>query len=201
VRGVVRSALALAAAWIAAMVGCSGNAVVIATLPAAEDAATPLRCTGNSDDGGSDCPPGTYCEKPTCDSPAGTCQLVPAVCDDVEQPYCGCDGVTYFNDCLRKLNGIASSVALPCQLDSAQVCGAATGETCPLGASCAQFTRAGPPPCPMSAVGTCWVLPLQCPPASPGDVRWRECGGGEPCVDTCTAIQSGGVYQHAMMCP
>jgi hypothetical protein len=196
-RGAVGLAFAMAVVGVVPVAACSRESVILATLPAEEDAAPPLRCATDQD-----CLPGAYCDKPSCDAPTGTCQIVPAVCDDVEQPSCGCDGITYFNDCLRKANGIASSTALPCDLASALLCGGATGETCDGGALCAQFTRGPPGPCPMGAVGTCWVVPMQCPmPPPPGDMRWKACGGEVPCVDTCTAIQSGGVYQHAIMCP
>jgi hypothetical protein len=174
---------------------CNGSDVVLATLPAGDDAATPVRCEGDGD-----CPAGAYCDKASCDAASGTCEIVPATCDNNEMPSCGCDGVTYFNDCLRKAGGIASSTAMSCQLGVAQTCGGTSDAKCPTGAVCAQLTRTGPPPCPTNVIGECWVLPPQCPAAGPMDMKWSPCGPGAQCVDTCTAIASGGVYQNAPTC-
>lgn len=187
--------LVAAASWLLLTLGCSGPDIVLATLPAEGEAATPQRCATPGD-----CPAGTYCDKPTCDAGSGTCEILPAVCDGNEQPTCGCDGVTYFNDCLRKANGIASSTAMSCPFDSAYLCGF-SGQKCPEGAMCAQLVRGGPGPCPATPPGICWVLPPQCPLPGPYDLRWDSCVSGGPCVDTCTAIATGGVYQHTIACP
>ena len=195
--------LAAVASWLLLTLGCSGPDVVLATLPAEEEAATPQRCAttqGDASDPVSDCPAGTYCEMPTCGSASGTCQLLPAICDNNEQPTCGCDGVTYFNDCLRQANGIASSTPMPCSFDSAYLCGF-SGQMCPEGAMCAKLVRGGQGQCTANSPGICWVLPLQCPQPGPYDLRWDSCVSGGPCVDTCTAIATGGVYQHTIACP
>ena len=40
-----------------------------------------------------------------CDSPnaTGTCVATPGMCGDIYQPVCGCDGMTYPNDCERQI--------------------------------------------------------------------------------------------------
>jgi hypothetical protein len=47
------------------------------------------------------CIPGHFCFEPTCTatSNGGLCVPVPTTCDAVLEEVCGCDGVTYDNDC------------------------------------------------------------------------------------------------------
>ena len=61
-------------------------------------------CTSSLDPS---CPYGTFCEFPTgfC-TPAGIpgeCTEIPSDCLDIWDPVCGCDGVTYGNDCVRQV--------------------------------------------------------------------------------------------------
>ena len=75
-----------------------------------------IRCDGPT---GVPCPPGSVCDglPGRCDSTSedGICVPVPDVCPDREHPVCGCDGVTYRNNCERIKAGIRLLHFGPCQ--------------------------------------------------------------------------------------
>jgi hypothetical protein len=70
---------------------------------------------------GEPCPEGFVCELPAghCDTAdlQGRCVEKPEVCPDLYRPVCGCDGVTYGNDCERRQKGIQKEHDGPCECD------------------------------------------------------------------------------------
>lgn len=64
------------------------------------------------------CPSGEFCQNPpgTClvSDQQGTCELVPEVCTLQLAPVCGCDGMTYDNDCFRSAARVSKAHDGPC---------------------------------------------------------------------------------------
>jgi hypothetical protein len=178
------------AAWLAistAITGCSEDTIVLATVP---DAGPRARCSADAE-----CPAGTYCDKQGCFDPAGFCVGLPASCEDDEQPVCGCNHVTYFNDCLRRAAGIAASTNGECQRGGTMCGGGPYGSACFSGAVCAHLSPAA---CDPGAPGVCWVLPAAHPTTS-SPQRWDACDHTARCVSTFDAIRSGAPYLPSAM--
>lgn len=166
--------------FLSFLLGCTGDPVVLANLPKHDKTDDEgIRCVDNDDCDG-------YCDKSACADEAGVCRLYPILCGNEQEPTCGCDGVTYFNDCLRRAAGIAAAVAGPCER-GAKKC-KEEGD-CPDPACCSRLLGSDPNRCDKNPPGTCWVLPSTCAPSSD---RWVACDPHESrCNDTCGAIRSG----------
>lgn len=179
-----------------AAAACSADDVVVATqAPPASTAPPPITgpvCASNDD-----CSPNAFCEKATCDAPKGTCILRPLTCEATGGRICGCDQLTYWNDCLRKQAGVAAATPGECKL----------GKPCASPADCgfelASCAKLFPPSvkCMPDLPGTCWVLPPICPTEMMMQNEWKLCQPGPPmmgkCSSTCEAIRDGAVYRHA----
>lgn len=107
-----------------------------------------------------DCGNYFFCQKDSCSEAMGACEPRPVLGDPNPDPVCGCDGVTYWNDSLRRQFGIASSTPGECS-GYARRCN--SGEDCGVfGMFCARILPPGhscdpelyPPP-----EGTCWAVP------------------------------------------
>ncbi len=178
-------ALAVAAAGGLVAGGCSPSDAVVAYKKVTDGG-------GAGSDGGpclqsSDCEEGFFCSKADCLADGGTCQGRPAASDCPSEfgAACGCDGVKYWNDCLRRVAGVNPSNCLgqstpPCQ-SSAECPGADAGAVC---------SKLG---CGLPYGGICWVLPASCPADTiyTIPVTFERCSSpGECGLDLCSAIRS-----------
>jgi hypothetical protein len=158
----------------------------------ADDASPP---PGPSCKSNADCAPNEYCSKNKCGDAVGGCEQRPDLCDDSTQLHCGCDGVTYWNDCLRQRDGAMASTDGGCAVGAAP-CDDNAGSKCPVNdAACARLVYGQA--CPQNLPGVCWVLPDQCPSPGPPGPMWLSCGGPNACTDLCGAISTSMPFQSA----
>lgn len=156
-----------------------------------------------------DCVDGMFCEKPTCGAATGLCESRPTVCAAQESPVCGCDGISYFNDCLRRASGITASTPGECGR-RAQVCGGPVAEACPGQAYCSRIDASSPTCQPVGppTLGKCWILPAVCPSGALSGDRFIACAPSDPlapptqwgCVNACEAIRSERPHLRALRC-
>jgi Kazal-type serine protease inhibitor domain len=143
-----------------------------------------------------DCMPGWLCEKQGCDALTGVCVPWPLFCPPAPAPVCGCDGITYWNDCIRLQSPGHAQQQSPDQC-RANACTCEVGADCMVPyASCSHLLPTGEV-CG-HGMGACWVLPPQCEPSADSKM-WRECKPPDPgqlpgCLDTCNAIATEHTY-------
>jgi len=154
-------------------------------------------------DPGAVCGPDQFCEGPggACGSDsAGMCAQVPDGCYGVYDPVCGCDEVTYNNDCERQVAGVwlahpgPCRTALPCTVDPSGL------NTCAAGMFCETEIGVCPKTGDEPALGYCVSFEdcsgPQCPPAGPvcgcdggeynDDCQRRLAGVNAACCGPCT---------------
>jgi hypothetical protein len=146
-----------------------------------------------------DCPDSRECQKNSCADATGQCEPRPVFCELAPKPVCGCDQVTYWNECVRRQGGAVAGTPGECRANARECASAAD---CGVeGASCPRLYSPPEEPCtspPEARRGICWVVPLDCESGDPR--RWSECQSGPPpgppplCVDTCEALRSDGSY-------
>ncbi|MET0412355.1 MAG: hypothetical protein ABW217_13725 [Polyangiaceae bacterium] len=147
-----------------------------------------------------DCELDELCAKRECDSPRGVCQRRPLSCDDAGvSPVCGCNGITFFNDCLRQQSGVNLARQSECRFP--RRCGGESQERCPADSYCARLYPPNTTVCSEDFPGVCWVLPAECDTDSPSTDRYRRCEDpSSACVDRCAAIRSEVPYVVALRC-
>ena len=69
-------------------------------------------------------------ERTDCAQPVGACKLRPVLCDPTMAFSCGCDRVTYWNDCIRQRSGVTASTPDYCKTNVAK-CDDPSASTCP----------------------------------------------------------------------
>jgi len=119
---------------------------------------------------GGQCSPSMICDIHGCyPGASGTCQPKPASCAEMWAPVCGCDGVTYPNDCYRLMSGVPLQHQGSCAsgndagpwtdavLPPPPVCGPFPGGQCPYSMVCNIQS------CYPGASGICLPKPSSCP--------------------------------------
>lgn len=155
---------------------------------AGEPDADPTRelCTTSEE-----CGKGRYCSRRRCEDAQGECASRDTVCPTAQDPVCGCDGISYFNDCLRRQNGVTAYTLGECSETEARTCGLADPAPCPEGAFCGRLSSEPDPSLMICEVdllwvrGRCWVTPA-CDPQARGGEEYIPCvpavslAGGTP---------------------
>jgi hypothetical protein len=108
------------------------------------------------------CQSGQFCryELGTCGAAdqTGVCTAVPDACDTVLDEVCGCDDVTYSNECEAERAGVSVVSRGACEGGDEQICGGIAGLPCDEGEYCQ--TNIGE--CCCDFLGVCTAIPEVC---------------------------------------
>jgi hypothetical protein len=88
----------------------------------------------------------------------GKCEALPDACDAVYDPVCGCDDVTYGNECEANSAGVSVAKFEACTDDEGTVCGGIQGLACAPG----EYCNTGELACAPDATGVCEAKPEAC---------------------------------------
>jgi hypothetical protein len=139
-------------------------------------------------------------EGQVCDLPPGECQSAdleghcrarPEYCAQYFDPVCGCDGITYSNDCARLSAGVQLAHFGPCFARCAP-----DGEACPEGTICLPRPGTCDP-----ASGVCTPVSETCPLLAAPFPLLAVCGcDGETYDSLCSAVEAGVGVAHEGTC-
>jgi hypothetical protein len=198
-RSLALTTATLATALVAIALACGTHPLLVGTI-AADAGRTPCD-TEDAGDGG-----GQFCST-TCGSKSGFFESTHSLDCSAYGPECGCDGINYYNRCVRQEARISLKSEGPCELSL----GCMDARCKPAHGACAFVLAEFPfppvlpaeylePACKgnnqvfQSAIDagflaeSCWALPESCPDS--GAPLVRRCVGG--CVDECVAIRTNG---------
>jgi hypothetical protein len=132
-----------------------------------------------------ECGEGSYCYFEDCALETGECVPRPAFCPDIVDPVCGCNGVTYVNECSAALAGMS--------VDFAGIC---PDNYCFYNSMCAEDEFCYFEDCDLET-GYCLHIPEVCPP----DIN-LACGCFQNTYpNACTAFRASESVDFAGPCP
>jgi len=136
--------------------------------------------------------PNEFCKLPIgscCCDFQGVCTPIPGGCPAHIDPVCGCDGVTYSNECEADRAGVSVDYYGPC----GEVCGGITGQPCD---DPNEFCKLPPGSCCCDFQGICTPIPNGCP-----DVWDPVCGcDGQTYGNECEADMAAVSVDHQGPC-